>query len=699
MSEQGGCMIDNRKDKEIMEDQRLLASAALFRQLHENKKDIYDVLSQFISSTIVIHGLWSFDVTKCTVLLNEDYGFNIPEAVVRTCLKRRLKKNELITFSEGLFYVTDKFERKNVLEKSYSEIKEEQGYIKELLIDYVKENTGKTLNSEELQELLSDFYSYFIQGKRQSTNTVIISQFILKNSSDPSFSEKLNKVEEGLILYGGISYSADLINSEPWRNDFQIVLDTELLFDAAGLNGSLHKKIFLEFNGLVTDLRLRSAGRSKITLIYFEETKQEVDAFFFAAENLLKEGKHPDPSKSGMIELLKGCHSEYDIIRKKAEFYDNLRKLKIDLDTQVNYYDKSEYNIESSGEVERFQNEFPSYDGERIADTLKTLTKINYKRKGRNNIGLEQCGTLLITGKNITKSIAYSLAVSAGRQTPLASDLEYITERLWFKLNKGFGNGKKLPTTFDVVARAQVILSSQIGAKISEDFRNLKMEVEQGRMNSETASSIIFELRSRNVQPEELEADSVEQTMSYMQQDIIELAIRNKSLLEEQARESTENKDKVEQLSKKIELLNEDRNELLTKHQRELNDVRIENRNRERATSLRNRKLESKSIKSNGRVIYNIMNFVSNFFVLVTFVYFIYKLKTPNDTVISISSLVLGIIPFSLLIVKFLFKKTIRKIILKSTRRKMRKLYIKIPTLSIDEKKESNHEYLTQPDQ
>lgn len=78
--------------KGIMEDQRLLASAALFRQLHENKKDIYDVLAQFLCSTIVIHQLWEFDVTKCSQELNSDYGFDIPEAVVKSCLKTDSRK-------------------------------------------------------------------------------------------------------------------------------------------------------------------------------------------------------------------------------------------------------------------------------------------------------------------------------------------------------------------------------------------------------------------------------------------------------------------------------------------------------------------------------------------------------------------------------------------------------------------------------
>ena len=76
-----------------MTDQKLLASIVLFRGLYDNNKDIYDVLSEFIRATILLNMKWSFNSTEITLDLENTFGFNIPEAVIKSCLKNRLQKS------------------------------------------------------------------------------------------------------------------------------------------------------------------------------------------------------------------------------------------------------------------------------------------------------------------------------------------------------------------------------------------------------------------------------------------------------------------------------------------------------------------------------------------------------------------------------------------------------------------------------
>ncbi|WP_439840062.1 hypothetical protein [Aeromonas caviae] len=100
-----------------MEDHRLLASAALFRQLHENKKDIYDVLTQFIRASISWSASWSFNVTECSSSLEHYFGFKIPDAVIKSCLKNRLKRTGEISQQQGIYSTTESFIRADLLRK------------------------------------------------------------------------------------------------------------------------------------------------------------------------------------------------------------------------------------------------------------------------------------------------------------------------------------------------------------------------------------------------------------------------------------------------------------------------------------------------------------------------------------------------------------------------------------------------------
>lgn len=668
------------ESKGFMEDQRLLASAALFRQLHDNKKDIYDVLRQFICSTIVNHQLWTFDVTKISIHLNKDFGFEIPEAVVKTCLRKRMKRENLLSFSGGNYAVTEIFDIKNDLNKDYDEVKSEQDIITNALIDYVGQELGEELTPSKKQELLNDFYAYFIPEKKVNTNSVIISKFIVKHSKDSFYTEKLNKVEEGLILYSGICFSPDLVNVESWKNDFQLILDTEVLFDAVGLNGDIHERIFSEFHSLVFELSQRSVGKSKIEMRFLEETKREIDDFFYAAEKIMERRQQPEPSKLGMMRVLNSCATISDVVTRKSQFYDKLKKLKIKLDEDKNYYDNPTYNIESLEVLEDFKNEFPEVDESKIADVLKIFTKINHKRQGNSSKGLEQSGALLITGKNVTKSIAFSIAKKAKGITPFASDLEFITERLWFKLNKGFGGGGKIPTAFDVVARAQVILSTQVGNKITADFKALKEEVNNGTLSVEMASTIVSELRARNYKPEDFVSESIDEKLSFMQEDIIDKALRNKSLLESKVQEGIEIKSKLEALTKKFEDINEQRNTLIEESNEKIAKLKSSFIESGRKDAIAKRKKENLSIKRSVKIRYRF--FYSLYVLVVLFLggVGVCFFRNPSDTTLTIMSLFVSMIPIvtGLLGNKYI-KRKLNKLVLKRFRKLIERRNIRIP--------------------
>lgn len=632
-----------------MEDQRLLASAALFRQLHDNKKDVYDVLGQFIKSSINISSLWSFNVTQCAHGLEKDFGFKVPEAVIKTCLRNRLKRAGDLTSINGIYSVTQQFERSDTLGLAYREIKSEQDFIKLKLIEHVEVCTSEKLTDQKREALASDFYAYFTGGLKGCQNSVYISQFIVKNSKDYEFTKKLNSVEEGLIIYSGICHSSDLANHDPWRNNFTIFLDTEVLFGAVGLNGDLHQNMFTEFRNLIKEINERTSNGAKIELKFFDEAKREIEDFFYAAEMMVVNRKEPDPSKQAMISIINGCSTGADVLMKKAAFFDALRKLKITKEIECDYYAVASYNVESLDFIASVKHENPEFDGDKIASALKLFTKINNLRKGVSNRGLEQSSAILLTGKNITKTVAFNLAAkSQFKQTPFASDLDYMTERVWFKLNKGFGGDSKLPTSFDVVARAQVILSTQAGNKVAEEYKLLKKEVDAGRMSLESAGYLVSELRSRTVKPEDFIPENVDETVSFMHADFIEDSLRNKALLERKVQEGEKNDEKIVILT-----------DLLAKEEAEKRAL-AEAFAAERALSENRRRQDLRKQEVNFRKLSYIdarTKSRSEYRAITSFVYvsatglaalFILLSITPADTLLGVCSLIAGVLSLAI---------------------------------------------------
>lgn len=685
-----------RNIQEYMEDRRLLASAALFRQLHENKKDVYDVLAQFIRSSISWSSTWSFNVTECSGILEKYFGFRIPDAVIRTCLKRRLKRAGELSLNQGIYSITDTFVKADSLKEEYTNTQKEQLFIINTLITYVEKIKDKQLSTPEKQQLSSDFHSYFLGGVR-CDNDLLISEFIVKYSNDQTFTEKLNRVEEGLILYTGICHTSNFANHEPWRSNFTIFLDTEVLFYSQGFNGTLHQKIFNDFHGLVKEINTRTTTGGKIELRYFDEAKREVDDFFYAAERIVEQRQEPAPSKPAMINIVNGCKYASDVVLKKAKFYDELRKLRIQEEISHNYYDPPTYVIDSASNIHQLRQEHPELDQDKIPDILRLFTKINYLRLGASDQGLEQSSAILASGKNITRVLAFAKPVLAEpKQIPFATDLDYLTERLWFKLNKGFGDGKQ-PTSFDVVAHAQIILSTQAGNRVAEDYKSLLNQVKTGEMSHDSAGFLLSELRSRTTKPEDFRPETIEELTAFLHTEFIENALREKSALEQQARDGEQSKKQVdllkEQLAKKIE----ESKQQSARHQEESSSKLSLFQ-----TTLRNRDISWHKDKLRPLRLIAELEYVG-FMVLayglaiLSGLALITSLVTTSDSPLTIVSVILGLIPLAImllsskLISKF-FSKRVRARYLQRLRNKL-----VIPLLSSYSTDESNQERLTLP--
>lgn len=529
-----------------MEEVKLLASASVLRTLYDEKKDIYDVLVEFIKQTISARSLSAFSSTECVRYLDEDFGFSLPEAIVKSCLKKRLVQAEMLTHKNGIYCTTEKLISNSTFNTDFQKSRSEYDEIITRIIKFCGENGLFNIQRMDIEESLE---SYLTRPDKNDKFLKEIAKFIITFDSEPGFKEKLDRIEEGLIIYAGIRYSPDLSTLGSWRGDLTIFLDLEHLFNATGLNGTLYKTLFDDFNELVHEVNRNKKG-GKIELRYLDETASDIESFFYAAEKIIERKGIIDPSKTAMMNICNGCQYKSDVITKKADFLTKLSRLRINQEQRLDYYSIPEFNVESSNTLEGISSELAEYNVniDDISSTLKIFTKINFLRKGNSNLPIDRVTSIFLTESRLPMNIAFSHHVHDGNGAiPFATNIEFLTEKLWFKLNKGFAGKSKKPISFDPVIRAKMIISNQISKSVSSIYRELSDKYEKGEIDKDSLVRIHHEINTAPSRPEDVTTTTIAMTHALLNDSYIEHVMNEKSLLEKQA---LDGKKAIEELAK-----------------------------------------------------------------------------------------------------------------------------------------------------
>lgn len=606
-----------------MKDHRLLASAALFRELYDNNKDIYDVISEFIRASILLNSKWTFNATECTQSLQNNFGFQIPEAVIKTCLKNRLQRNEETTLERGIYTVTEKFDRSKSIQPNLKTSQSEYNEIVENLVKHVRALSVTDIDTEKLK---SNFNDYLLDERIPSEYVKHINHFLLKYEFDKDFKEKLNRIEEGLVLYAGIRYSPDLSSLGHWCGDLIIFLDTEHLFSAAGLNGVLYQQIFDDFNSLVKEVNSKKSKYGKIKLQYFEETNAEVENFFYSAEKIVENHRQIDPSKTAMLAIVNGCSSKSDVLGKKSNFLGKLRQLKIEIEESQNYYGDNNFNIEDEKSISNLKEAFGhKTEDDRCSGILKIFTKVNCIRNGNSKLAIDRVPAIFMTENRLTQRVAFSDIVYGGNGSiPFATNIEFLTERLWFKLNKGFGANNKTPASFDVIIKAKLVLSSQVKKSVSERFNEIKAQYDRGDIDNESTALLISELRNKPSSPDNISTENIDDSINFIGDIFIENVLREKTILEKRSEDGAKAINELKSM----------------KHEK-----RIE---------------KSLPIKKVAIRQYQLIRIFCYILLPASLIYFVSVMYSSNDTLLSLVFGVIGVVSF--IVGKINFKKIDRYI-------------------------------------
>lgn len=515
-------------------NKRRIASLALFRNLYnEGRSDIMTILCEFAKNVIYSKHLTAFTPTQIKNELKDEYEFKIPEYVVETVIKKFCRKEN------SKYYPNEDGVPPKVNAQEIERIENSHEVIISKLVSYVEEKTSNELTSENKEKLFQSFCGFLID-ETDIEYGEYISSFIIETQNDPELSTLLKTIKEGVVLYTGIQYNDNLNETGSWNDDFTIYVEQEILFHMAGYNGELYQQLFQDFYGLVKEIN-QKAHKQLIKIKYFDSVKIEIEKFFNIAERIVDGKDTLDCSNIAMTSIVHGCGFKTDVIEKKCKFFKLLKDNLISEENGDSYFKQnSKYNIYYEENLENLVNDLPQRD---IEWSLKLLNYISMIRKD-NVSGFEKSRCILLTGNSTTMAVAFHPLIKQNGDVPLATTLDYITNKLWFKLNKGFGSNM-YPKSFSIVTKAQIVLSTQIVGSVAKEYEKIKKEITEKSKTEDEIIAELAELKSRVRKPEEVMDSTIEEVLDTISMADTERYLREREMERQAAEKQKEENERL----------------------------------------------------------------------------------------------------------------------------------------------------------
>ena len=504
----------------------ILASFSTMKSLVDAQQyqSPYQILAEFIQYIIIKSNLHSFTAIEMKNRLFEVFGFDIPEAVVRTTV-RGLQ----FVKTENRIYHVNPIELKDnsAFEEMKAVAEANNTDIIDLLIAFAQETDPSSAIWADA--LTQEFIAYLLDDQQSTAAgkyTDLIGRFILKNESDEKIQSALTAIREGSILYIGLNHNISETGS--LRKPLTLFLGTEVLFSLYGYNGEIYKQLAQD---LYDQIKAANVGTKRITLRYFSEVKKEIDDFFASAE-LIVDGKQLLFDTVAMKAIINGCSTAGDVKVKKADFFHVLQcSYGIMEDDRSSYYENTDdqYNLESL-----------SVDPQQY-DSIKFISHINKLRKGRIYPYDLDAEYLIVTNSGITLRASREQVERVMKEQAVDSACDYavsverLTNILWYKLGNGLGR-KEYPNNFNAVLKARMLLASKISQNISKLYMETRAQYRAGVITEDQLASRIITLRKKPITPEELTAETIEDSLDFSLEYLTryeEEVNRNKEALQE----------------------------------------------------------------------------------------------------------------------------------------------------------------------
>ena len=475
--------------------QKLAAYATIKGMTDSEKyKNQYFILAEFIKYLIVVKRLRGFSISKVMVLLQDEFDFDIPYAVVRAALNRI---DELSHVKDD-YTVVSKIEAAEDFIGINQKAEQDSKSVITKLVDFANRND----DSIKLDLLEKEFVRYVLDKRsiKENKYNELISKFFLSVENDDGIQESIEQIREGNILYCGLNYN--IIDIGSITEDLTLYLDTEVLFMLAGYDGELNKKVACDLTNLVRRANQRG---TKIKLSYFDQVREEIDRFFSYACRVVS-GKAVASSRA-MLSIVNGCDNESDVLDKQSDFYidmNNLYGIRCD-EHKDHYYDedKHPFNLES---IEDAKEDVDTQEA------IQFISYINILREGEQFTDYTKSKHIIVTETRRLQEVSDQIREQGkcGYSLPLSK----ITNILWVKLGSEFGE-KAYPYNAKIAVKARLILDRSIAANVSKTYAVALGKYKAGELTEEKTAARILRLQEKLTEPENISSANVDDLLDF----------------------------------------------------------------------------------------------------------------------------------------------------------------------------------------
>ena len=566
-----------------MKDFSFLSSLALFKELYREKKgDIYNIIERFILSAAKERGLTSFDKSKMTNILKELYQIDLPDAVIQRCLVN----SAFFKYKAGDYLIDYKDQNNDNINEEREDNERFFNRIKQEIIENVESKKFVNLQTVEKKRLIETLYKYLLAKNDAQDdidhNLQYIASYFVEKEDDDEFMRKLSSIKEGLIIYNGIKYSSKDSDTS-WLSNTVLFLDVEYLFSAYGYNGEIYRKYFFDFFQLVQEVNNMTPlknGIKKIRLYYLDKTKDVIEKFFHKAQLIKQNKDRLNPCNSAMKEIVNSCKDDYDVIKRKTEFYAKLKELGIELYTEtINICEYPQYIFEQSKLIDDISNQ-ENENTETALDLLYIADVVSILRKGANYGKVEKCRYVFLSNSNLSKRISRKIqeVYSECKLSPFRQ-LDAFTDLLWFKLKKGIVDGS-VYASYNIINRSKVVVSSLLHDKISNSYNELLASDE----SEEILKGLYTQLRINEIKPDSINSDNINDKMLFitMSESAIERYKNEQSHLRETAKKYSQLSEEHDRITNENLRLEEELNIYKDKEKRRYKEQQMEIRKKAR---------------------------------------------------------------------------------------------------------------------
>jgi len=408
----------------------------------ERRQDYLDNFIPFVEECLRRSEADEVSSKKMQSELKELVGFEIPQGVVRTLL-RRLQGEGIRKIDNTYYRDADALNSEPLSSKS-EDFQRETAALVEKLLTFSRESWEISWTEQEAEELLLDFVSRIaaplLHARRFGDRTLdfngnqeqadyIISAFVKRClEKDPEGFEYLETIAKGAMMTNVVYYENPNIATEK-LNDVAFYLDTPFLLDALGVNGDSLKEARMELINL-----LREAGAE---LYVFRDTVSEMRGVIDTeAKRSKSERKRRIPTTGNPIRL---SLSSSDLRVLSESLVDRLQGMRIRVKEKPDFADWIDRRVDEGKLQDRLiEAGYNENKPTTLRHDVQAALAVFRLRKGQTPGRIENCTAAFVTTNpklayETTNFFADQLGNGA-RDAPPCLLNDDLATRVWLKM-------------------------------------------------------------------------------------------------------------------------------------------------------------------------------------------------------------------------------------------------------------------------